>query len=93
MRIVINTRDAEIDTDHLREGRNDLQDARRNLVSLRNDIQASWQGQGAIQCVELINGFISQIDTQLGRVGNAMIMLRNISNTYREADIAASGLM
>lgn len=91
--IMIDSRDATQDKNDLKAGCASLEEVKKDLAMAREMLAANWKGSAAMECDQLLEGFIRQVDEAINAAHTAATMLNTIVVTYQDADRALSGKM
>ena len=92
-KIMIDSKDADEDKRNLNICHGFLDEAKRQLIKLKEGMRPTWEGNATTQCNTLLESFINQIDGLIKRNDNTVNMLNTIVYTYRDADAALAGRM
>jgi len=87
-KIMIDSNDSVADKNDLTGCRRSLNEAKQQLVKLRDDMFTHWEGNAKNVYYDAINTYIAEIDSLLEKNLKAMQWLDTIANTYRDADAA-----
>lgn len=86
--IMVSSDDARDDSTDLGEGRKSLEQAENALARAQSLLAQEWKGDAAIQCEQMLQSFINQVQDLIALTETASKSLFAITDTYCDADIA-----